>query len=188
MIEFQHVILKLFVDGELPVEPEKFIELFHRYVRDESLPTLLIDVADYRHVPHGPGVMLIGHEADYSMDHAEGQWGLRYNRKRGVEGRNADRLREAFTSLNACCQLIEKEFAGAGLRFSRNSFQFMINDRAIAPNTPETLAGIQPEIEAFLTSTVGPGTYTIEHHDDPRSRFSLTVTFDKPFDLEALCA
>ena len=29
---------------------------------------MLIDVADYRHVPAGPGVLLIGHEANYSLD------------------------------------------------------------------------------------------------------------------------
>ena len=61
----QHVNVKFFVDGELNVDWERFIEVFHVWIAEQSTDELLIDVADYRHVPMGPGVILVGHEEDY---------------------------------------------------------------------------------------------------------------------------
>ena len=49
--------------------------VFHQWIRDSVCPEMLIDVADYRHVPAGPGVMLIGHEANYSLDNRENRLG-----------------------------------------------------------------------------------------------------------------
>jgi len=187
-MELQHVILKIAVADKLPVDPARFIELFHGWIREEALPALLIDVADYRHVPNGPGVVLIGHEADYSMDHAGGVWGLRYNRKKTVVGSNADRLRHAFGQLGAACKLMEEAFAVDGLRFNRDAFELLINDRATAPNTPETLAAVQPEVESFLRDALGQTKVTIQHHADPRSRFGLTVSLGASVDLNALTA
>ena len=43
-------------------------------------------MADYRHVPEGPGVMLIGHQANYSVDNTDNRLGVRYNRKEPLEG------------------------------------------------------------------------------------------------------
>ncbi len=42
-----------------------------------------------------PGLMLIGHEADYSLDQTDGVLGLRYNRKAPLAGTNLDRLIQA---------------------------------------------------------------------------------------------
>ncbi len=188
-MELQHVNVKIYLDGKLTVDPARFIDLFHRWIREEMLPTLLIDVADYRHVPDGPGVMLIGHEADYNMDHTNGQWGLRYNRKAPLEGSNEDRFREAFAAAGEACRLIENDCSADGLRFSRTAFELFVNDRALAPNTADTLAAVQPEIESFLTNVLGQRGFTVEHLDaDPRCRFGVSVHLAQPFDLEALSA
>lgn len=45
------------------------IELFHRCIQRGLVEGQLLDVADYRHVPGGPGVMLIAHDIDYSLSH-----------------------------------------------------------------------------------------------------------------------
>ena len=67
-MELQHVNVKLFVEGTLQVDPERFIEVFHRWIREHTLDEMLIDIADYRHVPAGPSVLLVGFEADYSLE------------------------------------------------------------------------------------------------------------------------
>ncbi|HEV8246140.1 MAG TPA: hypothetical protein VGP93_10250, partial [Polyangiaceae bacterium] len=64
-----------------PIALEHFVPVFHRFIRDHVLDELLIDVADYAHVHHGPGVVLVGHAADYYMDQGEGRLGLLYSRK-----------------------------------------------------------------------------------------------------------
>ena len=54
------------------VEPEALIPVFHRWIKDHVLPEMVIDVANYGHVPEGPGVVLIGHGSDYYMEAGRG--------------------------------------------------------------------------------------------------------------------
>ena len=186
-MELQHVNVKIYVDGDLAIDPAKFIDVFHEWIREHTLDELLIDVADYRHVPAGPGVMLIGHEADYSMDNAGDRWGLRYNRKAAVDGSNDDRLRQALRSAARACQLLEAHFNGPEpLRFSRRAFELFINDRALAPNTPETLAACRPILESFLASALGHDDFSLDPRTDARSLFGVAVTVARPFDLTAI--
>ncbi len=182
-MDLQHVNVKIYVDGDLAVDPERFIEVFHLWIQGQSLPEMLIDVADYRHVPAGPGVLLIAHEADYSLDQTGNRYGLRYNRKAPTPGSNADRFRQAFRSAITACQLLEQHFAGSDeLKFSRRELDLFINDRALAPNTTDTWADCQPELHAFFEGAFGHDAFTMKHNDDPRSRFGVSVTLAQPFD------
>ena len=186
-MELQHINVKIYVAGELPIAPARFIDVFHQWVKDQSLEEMLIDVADYRHVPAGPGVLLVGHEADYGMDHADERWGLLYNRKAPVDGCNADRLRQALGCAVRACRLLEDRFAADGsLKFDGREFELFVNDRALAPNTPETYAVCEPELRAFLSDALGHDDFALEHRGDPRSRFGVTVKISKPFDLQTL--
>jgi hypothetical protein len=184
-MEFQHINVKIFVDGELTVDPERFIPVFHRWVAEQSLPEMLIDVADYCHVPAGPGVVLIGHQADYALDHNGNRWGLLYNRKAAVDGSNEDRLRQSFRSAAGACRMLEAEFGSEGLRFSRHEFALLINDRALAPNDPETLRSCKSELEAFLHNEFGHSQFTFQPPRDARSRCGLTITALRPCDWAA---
>jgi hypothetical protein len=59
-----------------------YIPVFHGWIQRQVLPGhLLIDVHDYSHVHHGPGILLVAHEANLSVDEAEGRRGLVYIRK-----------------------------------------------------------------------------------------------------------
>ncbi len=183
-MDLQHVNVKIYVDGDLAVDPARFIEIFHGWIKEEAFDELLIDVADYRHVPDGPGVLLIAHEADYAMDNNAGRWGLLYNRKAPVDGSNEERICQAIRSAAAACRRLEEELAAEGpLRFSRQEFDVSINDRALAPNTPETFAAVQPELEAALRQVLGPGDFSLTPESDPRRLFGVSVKTAKPFDL-----
>ena len=185
-MELQHINIKLFVDGELSLDTEAFIPIFHRWIQEKTMAELLIDVADYSHVPNGPGVMLIGHEADYSLDHNAGRYGMLYNRKAPVDGTNADRLRQSLAAAAKASEKLEAETDGK-LKFSRTELELTINDRALAPNTAETLAECQPELESALADLLGHKDFTLQQtSDDPRGRFAVKVTSKKPFELAAL--
>src|SRR4029079_10687443 len=150
-MDLQHINMKIPVEGDLKVDPARFIEVFHRWVAEHAMSELLIDVADYRHVPNGPGVLVIGLEADYAMDNTDGVWGARYNRKAVLDGTNASRLAQALKSAAKAVSFLEKEFASEGpLKFSHNTFQLYINDRALAPNTGETLTRFLGDFEVDL--------------------------------------
>ncbi len=48
---------------------EPAIAVFHRCLQRGWLEGALLDVADYRHVPQGPGVLLVGHDVDLGLEH-----------------------------------------------------------------------------------------------------------------------
>lgn len=185
-MEFQHVNAKIFVEGDLQFDPSQFINVFHQWIQESTLPELLIDVADYCHVPDGPGVLLVAHEADYSMDHTDGRWGMRYNRKAPLPGANEDRYAQAFAAAARACRLLEKHFADNRLRFSRNEFEFFINDRALAPNKPEVRSEFQSSLRAGLARVLGHGDFTLCAPVDPRRREGAVVKSARPYDLEAI--
>ena len=186
-MDLQHVNVKIFVDGDLTVDPARFIEIFHSWVQQQSMDEMMIDVADYRHVPAGPGVVLVGHESDYAMDNAENRYGLLYNRKAVLEGSNHDRFRHSLEQAAHACRLLEVALDGeAPLRFDRRDFELIINDRALAPNTPQTYAECKADLESFLNKTLGHSDFNLQHRDDPRRRFSVNIKLKKPLDLEAI--
>ena len=86
MADFQHINVKIFAVEGSKVDWHKLIPVFHRWIREQALPGLLLDVADYAHVPAGPGMMIIGHDAHYAVDNRQNRLGLLYNRRTAVEG------------------------------------------------------------------------------------------------------
>jgi len=59
--------IKLFAADAKGFDILKLIPMYHRWIQQKALQDLLIDVADYSHVPAGPGVMLIAHEGNYAL-------------------------------------------------------------------------------------------------------------------------
>ena len=186
-MELQHINITLPVEGDLNLDLVRFIDVFHRWVGEQSLGELLIDVADYRHVGRGPLVALIGHEADYSIDLTDGRYGLRYGRKATLAGSNDDRLKQAWWSAAHVCELLEAEFSESGLKFSRTDFELTINDRALAPNKPNTYGSCREEIESFLRALWETEDFSLETEQEPRKLFGLKCRVDgKDFDLDKL--
>jgi hypothetical protein len=186
-MELQHLIIKIPVDGALGLDPAKMVNLLHQWVARQVLPgVLLIDVAELLHVPNGPGVLAVGVEADFALDHTGGTWGVLYRRKTILAGSNRDRIAQAIASAAQTALRLQEAFPGA-LTFSRAEFELIVNDRGIAPNTAETYAAALPEIEAGLRGVLGHGDFNLARHDgDGRQRFGVTVTSARPFDLEDL--
>ena len=183
-MELQHLVAKIHVDGTLGIDPAKVVDVFHPWVANQSVPgVLLIDVAELLHVPNGPGVLAVGVEADYALDHTGGTWGVLYRRKTTLPGTNADRIVDALKSAAQAGMRLQDAFPGA-LKFSRTDFELIVNDRALAPNTPGTYAAAVPEIEAALRTVLGHGDFNLTRHDcESRQRFGVTVKSAKAFDL-----
>src|SRR4051812_19978067 len=95
--EVQRMMFKLYTTTP-SIEPHRVVEVMHRWIQGRRLDEVLIDVADYSHVHDGPGVVLIGHEGNYSVDRLDGRLGLTFQRKRSVAGSLAARLASALRS------------------------------------------------------------------------------------------
>jgi hypothetical protein len=183
-MELQHLVIKIPVAGALAIDPAAVVNVFHRWVATQAVPgVLLIDVAELLHVPDGPGVIAVGYEADFAFDHSQGIWGALHRRKNVLGGTNADRVAQAFEGAARTAAWLEEAFPGK-LAFSRTDFELVVNDRGIAPNTPETAAAALPEIEAALRSVLGHNQVRITCGDrEPRRRFGVTVQSAQPFEL-----
>lgn len=185
-MNLQHVNAKIFVDGELSVDLERFIVVFHDWVAQQSMNEMMIDVADYRHVPAGPGVVMVGLESDYAIDNMGGRFGLRYNRKGELEGSNQQRILHALRQAANVCGLLEEQFDG--LKFSRQEFEVFVNDRALAPNTPETRALLQAEIASLVNEQLGQEDFEAEFHEDPRQLAGAVVSLPAPVQFGTFAA
>ena len=186
-MELQHVNVKLYVEDPERTDLEVLIPVFHGWIQAQVPGELLIDVADYRHVHQGPGVVLIGHEADYSMDHAGGRLGFRYNRKAPLAGTNQDRFRQATrAALTAYQRLVEDPQLKGKFSFPGREMELFINDRMLAPNRPETFQAVKPELETFFQILFGGNGFSLEHNQDPRSLFSVSVKTTRPYSPDEL--
>lgn len=175
-MNLQKLNLKIFIAHPETVPFETFIPIFHRWIQEQKMDDLLLDVADYQHVPSGPGIMLIGQNANYSIDNAQNRLGFLYNQKTVVEGNNHDKLKKLFHIALLICQKLEQEEALKGkLKFLTDEMQFMINDRLNAPNTGETFQKVKEEISSFLDSFLGENAYSLHRPSDSRERFTLEI-------------
>jgi hypothetical protein len=181
--------LKIFASADRTpaVALEAFVPVFHRWIKDQTLPDLVIDVANYAHVPGGPGVVLIGHASDYFIDQGAGRLGLLHNRKRGSLP-PGDRLNDLARRTLHAALLLERDPSFSGLlRFAPNEFLFRINDRLAAPNTDSTFAAVRPELEAMARALFAEP-FDLVRIGGPKELFSvrLTCTAAAPASLEAL--
>ena len=179
----QHINLKLFVEDPESVNLADYAAVFNSWIQRQLTDELLIDVADYLHVHHGPGIMLIGHEADYSLDNRAGRLGLLYNRKAQLNGTTQEKLTHTTRAALAAAQILEKE---NGLKFIDSEVQVIVNDRLLVPNTAETFAALEPDMREFFDRLYGGAEYSLTHHTDPRERFTINVNTTPRFDVETL--
>ena len=178
----QHVNVKIAAADGGGFDLTRVIPVFHRWIQDGVLTDeLAIDVADYRHVPEGPGVILVAHEAIYGMDLGDGALGLLYDRRAVVEGTPQERLRQAArAALNACRLLEEDPDLEGALRFDGGRLQVSVNDRAIAPNSDDTDRALRPDVERLLEALWGAGDHAIERLGEPRDRYRLGASAGRP--------
>jgi hypothetical protein len=171
-MDIQHFRVKLFATPDSHPRLSDAIPVFHRWIQNKTLPEMMIDVSDYEHVPSGPGIILVCHEAIYSLD----KLGLVYNRRTALNGSVEDRLQQAVKSVESAAELLEKESEFSGkLRFNRNAWEVAVNDRMLAPNTEATWKSLEPVIRRVFDKIIGAGKYTLQHHADPRELFRVTV-------------
>lgn len=152
------------------------IPIFHGWIREKTVPGLLIDVADYKHVPNGPGILLIGHEGDYGLAQRHGRLRLSHTRKlcRTAPEGSALPLKEEVTAavnaLELAAAALEAE-PTLGLHFSRATVEVALLDRLRTPNSAAASAQLLPSVQTALG---GAAIRQLSH--DPRWPLSFEVT------------
>jgi len=187
-MDLNRFCIKFLARPETNIDDVAFIEIFHEWIRLRKLKGTPIDVADYRHVPNGPGIMLITHEVNYAMDRADGQFGLYAQRKLGEGETHTERILDLARATAEFGALLESDSRVAGkLSLEGGQFLYMANDRLQAPNTEETFAALKPDLEAAAAQLYPGQSVSIARLENaPRDRITAVVKVENSMDMATL--
>lgn len=180
------ISIKYFLSDPATPDLAAIIGIFHKWIQHKSIEGIPIDVADYRHVPEGPGVMLIGHDFDYALDEADGRPGLCYVRKRSTGCDLDELLRSAVYGALTGCRLLQDELNGDAT-FRTDEAMLAIPDRLRAPNRQNTLDELQSSIVGVLNPVYNPARVHVKRDDgDSRQPLTLKITAEGAADVRTL--
>lgn len=173
MLPLHKIQWKIPLANAKAVDPWDFFRAFSAWIGNSD--EILIDVVDYRHVPDGVKIILVGHDADYVLDDADGVTGLVYARK--MPFADSDQEHFAFAlkkALSGVSRLENDPIFSGKLEFDRKRLVFIANDRAAAPNTRESFAAIKSAVEASLSQSLPGVNFRLDYlDDDPRGRLRI---------------
>jgi hypothetical protein len=170
------VCVKLYAT-EPGIPDSTFVPIFHEWIRDRALDVVLLDVADYTHVPDGPGVMLIAHETTFSLDRSDGRFGLLAQQRRPIVGRADDAIATTLRQGLLVANRLEEDHRLAGrLVFDRTSIRVEANDRLRSPNNDTGLAALEPFVRTGVSHVYPHASIrTVPLHAPPRERLAIAV-------------
>lgn len=161
---------------EPAVVDDRFVPVFHKWIRSRAFGRLLIDVADYTHVPDGPGVMLVGHDITFSLDRSDGRFGLLAQRRRPFAGDAIEGVVTTLQALLAVADALERDVSEANLRLDRTRIRLEGNDRLRVPNTDLGFLNLEPIVATAVRRLFPDREIVIERStNDPRERLAVDV-------------
>ncbi|MEO2006943.1 MAG: hypothetical protein ABGY41_22945 [Candidatus Poribacteria bacterium] len=167
------------VDVKLPItNPEDsdhaaYTRILTRWLKaDESR---WMDIADYAHVPSGPIVMIVGADAQFSVDAAKGELGVLYSHRGELDGDDAARVASVLRTTLQLIDDLERE-DDCPIRIRTDRVDVAVNDRAAYPNDADTAAAFVETVGAAVTAVFGSAAESVEHVGDPDQRLTVRVT------------
>ena len=177
-MDLQHISVKVFASDAADFDVTMTIPVFHGWIQRSALQGVMpIDVADYSHVYQGPGVLLVCHEGQFSMELSGVRLGLRYANKHSASGSVKDRTSEALSRVLSAAKLLETEASLNGkLSFGRREFLVQIDDKLMAPNTEKTFNRLKSEVEGAFASEYDGTSFDLEHVPEAQTGLTIKVT------------
>ena len=165
--------VKLLIQNAEDVDLKQFVPIFQRWIQQHTVEGMLIDVADYKHVPNGPGVILISHEGDYALSMTNGQPGVSYTYKQIAEDTLEGVLSTAFRRVTQAVNALADE--SLNLDVDTSSVQVTFVDRLNFPSGGDLLEDVSVSVQSAVDSFYGGGAFTVIQ-TDPRLPLTLQVT------------
>ena len=151
-MDLQKFGIKLYFNTNGSFNSKDFIPVFHNWIQDKIVDDhLLIDVADYSHIPDGPGVMLISHEGNFSLDQESQQPGIMYMRKTEIAGSFTERVNMVLSTVIKAAKRLNDNNISKQVDFTPNSFRFITNDRLYAENTADNQNLYKQKIQQIIS-------------------------------------
>ncbi|MEE2839834.1 MAG: hypothetical protein VYC91_04815 [Acidobacteriota bacterium] len=188
-MELQRLGAKCFLDETSQLELGDLVPVFHSWIQKKVVEDhILVDVHNYSHVPRGPGILLVAHEGNFSMDSGDDHLGLLYYRKQPLEGSLENRLGHIFRITLQAARRLEKEPRLGKVRFRTDEFLLVANDRLKAPNTQAAFEQLEPELSTFFRRLLDGDDFTLARPEDPRERLTVKVSTGCSDDTKVLLA
>ena len=179
MDELYRIGVKIIAREHETLDLLELIPVFHRWIQSQDMEDLLIDVAEYTHVHHGPGVLVVAHEGNYGYDEAGGERGLVYYSKHPLPGADLEaRLATVARKLLIAAERLAGEpEVGGRLSFPGQRLEVFANDRLAAPNTDEAWGQFEPRVRRLAERLHGDRDFQlVRASDDPRERLAAVVS------------
>ena len=149
--DLQRIDVKLLLDCPPDPDLDQFLVIFDRWRKADDHPADWVDLADYAHMPGGPGILIAGKRDTFSVNLNPPGPGLLTSVRRGLEGSLEDRFREALRRAREfnSAVMAEPEFP-AGFSVREGAWEVYVNDRLGFPNTDPTDRLVRPAVAAAL--------------------------------------
>lgn len=169
-MELYKLGIKFFAPPGQRVELTEFIPILQEWIQKQIIKEhLLIDTHNYSHMHDGPGILLVAHEGNFSVDFSEGRMGFVYYRKQPVHS-FVDILKPG---VEGCRLLGDDSRMRNRLNFSTDEALIFANDRLLGPNDDETLLQLQPALSPALEKVLGKPFKLSRISDDPKERLTI---------------
>ncbi len=185
--DLQRVAVKMLTDAPLDLNLNPFLSIFGRWRTEKEHPGVWVDLADYAHMPRGPGIVLIGKNCNFSFDMGGAAPGPLYVSKQGLEGTPEDRLASVLRSCFELTRrlLAEAEFP-ASVHLRTGSLELTFNDRLETPNDAATDHTLRPVVLTTLDRLLGAGGYHLALEPDSNRRYGFSIQARGSDPLETL--
>ena len=183
-MELQKFGVKLFFDANNSYSSKDFIPVFHSWIQDKIVAdNLVIDIADYSHIPDGPGIMLIAHEGHFSLDQENLQPGIMYMRKTELEGSFKVRFNKVLSTVIEAAKRLHDNHINKEINFKNNSFRFIANDRLYAENTIENQTLYKNNIRKALNEIYPDSNIEFDDVSNNNERLAFTVKLSENINI-----
>ena len=170
--DLQRIDAKLLLDAPSAPDIDSFLVIFDRWRQNEDHPSDWVDLADYAHMPSGPGILIAGKRDSFSINLNPPGPGLLTSVRSGLAGTLADRFREALRRARELAEaaLAEPEFPKE-FAVRPGAWEIYVNDRLRFPNTDESDRIVRPALAAALRADSG----MLRRHASPHGRLGYSV-------------
>jgi len=178
MHELHRVCVRLLAEESSPIRDAEFVSIFHEWIRARALPDLvLIDVADYTHVPDGPGVLLVAHEVSIALGRPDGRLALVVQCRHAMSGEAIDAIASTVRHALRVADRLEAHPSLHGrLTFDRSACRVEANDRLHAPNTDAAAQTMESIVRAAAARVFRSSIESVRRvANDSRERLAVDV-------------
>lgn len=183
----QRIQIKIRTDAPSAVNLDPFLEIFGRWRHEKEDPAQWVDLADYAHMPRGPGIVLVGHRCNISFDLTPPGPGILYAAKKGLGGSQAERMASAFQSCLEFTKRLtaEKEFP-VNIHLRPDAIEIRFNDRLDTPNEAAIDQELRPALRQVLDALFGSKDYKLISQSDPKQSYGFSIAAKKVESVDVL--